>query len=79
MDDGSKSGSSLKLATNSFTFSECLQLVKVLYDKYNIKASVLSAGVENQYVIYIFKESMPMFRDLVLPYVHPSMKYKINY
>ena len=35
--------------------------------------------VENQYVIYIFKESMPMFRDLVLPYVHPSMKYKINY
>ena len=79
MDDGSKSGSSLKFATNSFTFSECLQLVKVLYDKYNIKASVQSAGVENQYVIYIFKESMPIIRDLVLPYVHPSMKYKINY
>jgi ubiquinol-cytochrome c reductase cytochrome b subunit len=79
MDDGSKSGSSLKLASNSFTFSECSQLVKVLYDKYNIKASVQSAGVENQYVIYIFKESMPILRDLVLPYVHPSMKYKINY
>lgn len=79
MVDGSKSGSSLKLATNSFTFSECLHLVKVLYDKYNIKASVQSAGVENQYVIYIFKESMPILRDLVLPYVHPSMKYKINY
>ena len=79
MDDGSKSGSSLKLATNSFTFSECLQLVKVLYGKYNIKASIQSAGVDNQYVIYIFKESMPILRDLVLPYVHPSMKYKINY
>lgn len=79
MGDGSKSGSSLKLASNSFTFSECLQLVKVLYDKYNIKASVQSAGVENQYVIYIFKESMPIIRDLVLPYVHPSMKFKINY
>ena len=167
MEGGFKSGSSLTLATNSFTFSECLQLVKVLYDKYNIKANVQSAHgptlhtqgsllyshhthtlppsssipfniphpfhqftlglpfpqstvlgqvgegsgpqgrmqtgsvgvpdslekgvegglgargevveVENQYVIYIFKESMPMFRDLVLPYVHPSMKYKINY
>jgi ubiquinol-cytochrome c reductase cytochrome b subunit len=79
MDDGSKSGSSLKLASNSFTFSECSQLVKVLYDKYNIKASVQSAGVENQYVIYIFKESMPILCDLVLPYVHPSMKYKLNY
>ena len=30
MEGGFKSGSSLTLATNSFTFSECLQLVKVL-------------------------------------------------
>jgi ubiquinol-cytochrome c reductase cytochrome b subunit len=79
MDDGTKSGSSLKFATNSFTYSECLLLVKVLYDKFNIKASVQSAGVENQYVIYIFSQSMPHLRELVLPYIHPSMKYKLGY
>lgn len=44
MDDGCKSGSGLKLASNSFSYSECLFLVKVLYDNFNIKASVQSAG-----------------------------------
>jgi ubiquinol-cytochrome c reductase cytochrome b subunit len=78
MDDGTKSGSSLKFATNSFTYSECLLLVKVLYDNFNIKASVQSAGVENQYVIYILSESMPQLREIVLPYIHPSMKYKLT-
>lgn len=79
MDDGTKIGSSLKFSTNSFTFSECLLLVKVLYENFNIKASIQSAGVDNQYAIYIWKESMPRLREIVLPYVHPSMKYKLNY
>ena len=33
--------------------------------------------VENQYVIYIFKESMEDLRKIVLPYIHSSMKYKL--
>jgi hypothetical protein len=78
MDDGCKSGSGLKLATNSFTYSENLLLIKVLYDNFKIKANVQSAGgVLNQYHIYIFKDSMPLLRDIVLPYVHSSMKYKL--
>jgi hypothetical protein len=53
MDDGSKVGSGLKLSTNSFSYSDCLLLVKVLFDKFKLKASIQSAGVPNQYVIYI--------------------------
>jgi hypothetical protein len=53
MDDGCKSGSGLKLSTNSFSYSDCLLLVKVLYDNFNIKASVQKAGISNQFVIYI--------------------------
>ena len=79
MDDGSKVNKGLKLCTNSFTFSDNLLLVKVLYDNFNIKSSVVSAGFENQYNVYIWKESMPLLRDIVLPYVHPSMKYKLSY
>ena len=79
MDDGSKVSKGLKLCTNSFTYSDNLFLVKVLYDNFNIKSSVISAGFENQYNIYIWKESMSLLRDIVLPYVHPSMKYKLNY
>lgn len=53
MDDGGKSGSGLKLATNSFSYSDCMLLTKVLYDNFNIKATVQKAGVSNQYHIYI--------------------------
>ena len=77
MDDGSKVNSGLKLCTNSFTYSECILLVKVLIDNFNIKSTIQSTGVSEQYIIYIWKESMPLLREIVLPYVHPSMKYKI--
>ena len=78
MDDGSKVGSGLKLSTNSFTYSDCALLIKVLYDNFNLKSTIQSAGKENQYHIYIWKESMPLLREIVLPYVHPSMKYKLG-
>ena len=74
---GGKVNQGLKLSTNSYTYSECLFLVKVLYDNFNLKASVQSTGVSDQYQIYIWKESMPLLREIVLPYVHSSMKYKL--
>ena len=79
MDDGYKSGSGLKLCTNSFSYLECILLTKVLFDNFNIKSSVQSAGAidKNQYHIYIWKESMPLLRNIVSTYVHPSMKYKL--
>ena len=78
MDDGGKVGNSLKLATNSFTYLDCITLINVLYDNFKIKATIQSAGVPDQYIIYILKESMPLLRETVLPYVHPSMKYKLG-
>ena len=77
MDEGCKVGSGLKLSTNLFTYSDCLLLVKALFDNFNIKSTIQSAGKNNQFHIYIWKESMPLLREIVLPYVHPSMKYKI--
>ena len=78
MDVGSKAGSGLKLSTNCFTYLDCVLLTKVLYDNFNIKSTIQSAGKDNQYHIYIWKESMPLLREIVLPYVHPSMKYKLG-
>ena len=79
MDDGRKIGEGLKLATNSFSYSDCNFLVKVLYENFKLKATVQSASIPNQNHIYIWKESMSLLRDIVKPYVHPSMKYKLNY
>lgn len=77
MDDGCKVGKGLKFSTNSFSYNECLILVKALNDNFNLKASVQSAGSNEQYVIYIWKESMNDLRNIVSPYIIPEMKYKI--
>jgi hypothetical protein len=53
MDGGSKVSKGLKLSTNSFTYNDCLTLISVLSDNFNLKASLQSAGSENQYLVYI--------------------------
>jgi len=78
MGDGSISSKGLKFATNSFTYLECLFLTTVLLNNFNLKASVQSAGVSDQHVIYVWKESMPILKEITFPYIIPSMKYKIN-
>ena len=78
MVDGSKVNKGLKLCTNCFTYTECLFLTKILFENFNLKSSVQSAGKFNQYHIYIWSESMPLLRLIVLPYVHSSMKYKLG-
>jgi len=77
MDDGSKVSQGLKLCTNSFTYNDCLKLVNVLNYNFNVKATVQSAGSKDQYIIYIWKESMQKVRNIVSPYIIPEMKYKI--
>ena len=77
MDDGGKVGSGLKLSTNSFSYRDCILLSKLLFEKFNLKSSIQSTGIKNQYHIYIWKESMPLLREIIIPHIHPSMKYKI--
>ena len=77
MDDGCKIGKGLKLSTNAFSYLDCILLVTVLNDNFNLKATIQSAGAPNQHIIYINKESMPLLRNIVLPYIIPEMKYKI--
>lgn len=78
MDDGSKVGKGLKFSTNSFTYKDCLVLVNALSDIFSIKSSIQGAGAKDQYIIYIWKESMDDLRKIVSPYIIPEMKYKIN-
>jgi ubiquinol-cytochrome c reductase cytochrome b subunit len=77
MDNGTKSSKGLKLSTNSFTFQDCQLLSQVLHNNFNLKSSVQSTGAPNQYIIYIWKDSMPLLRTIISPYIIPEMKYKI--
>lgn len=78
MDDGGKVSKGLKLATNNFKYEDCLFLATLLWNQFKLKSSVQSTGTPNQYCIYIWKESMPLLRDIVKNYIVPSMKYKIE-
>jgi hypothetical protein len=53
MGDGAKVGKGLKLSTNSFSYKDCLLIIKALENNFNIKASIQSAGNKDQYLIYI--------------------------
>jgi ubiquinol-cytochrome c reductase cytochrome b subunit len=78
IDDGARVGKGIKLSTNSFNYSDCIRLTEVLYNKYDIKASVQKTGVIDQYHIYIWSESMPLIRKLVKPYIVSSILYKLG-
>lgn len=77
MDDGAKIGKGLKFSTNSFSYNDCFILIKALNKNFNIKASIQSAGKKDQYLIYIWKESMTDLIKIVSPYIIPEMKYKL--
>lgn len=79
MDDGSKVSQGLKLCTNAITYNECLLLVRVLNTNFSLKASIQSAGAnkKDQYIIYIWKESMAKLREQIGIFIIPEMKYKI--
>jgi ubiquinol-cytochrome c reductase cytochrome b subunit len=78
MDDGAKVAQGLKFCTNSFSYNDCLLLIKALNNNFNIKASIQSTGKKDQYIIYILKESMIDLKNIVSPYIVPEMRYKLN-
>ena len=76
MDDGTYNKPGVRIATNNFSYAEHLVLIKLLLLKYNIVATIHKNA--SQYQLYIKVESMPILIDLVLPYFHKSMLYKLG-
>jgi ubiquinol-cytochrome c reductase cytochrome b subunit len=78
MDDGTLyKNKGIKFCTNSFTLKEIQYLATLLEKKYSLNTSIHKTGIVNQYSLYIPKSSLNKFIELVKPYVHPSMYYKL--
>ena len=77
-DDGSWTGYGIRIATNNFTLKEVELLKEVLKSKYNLETTIQKIWKDNQYSLYITKQSINDIRAIVGPYMHPSMYYKLN-
>jgi len=76
MGDGTKQGSGFILNTQSFKNAENLLLIKILKTKFYLNCTLHKD--RDKYKNFIKKESMPKFKELVIPYFHESMKYKLD-
>ncbi|MBL7036691.1 hypothetical protein ISR94_02485 [Candidatus Microgenomates bacterium] len=83
MDDGSRKpyGRGAFLHTQSFSIKDQKKLIKVLKKNFSVEARLSSAGLykgKRYYRLYITAGSFPTFRNLVLPYLLDSMRYKVS-
>jgi hypothetical protein len=83
IDDGFKVSSGFTLCTQSFLKEEVELLSKGLKDKFNINSTIQTIKpktIKNKesYMIYIRADSINLFKDLVKPYFHGSMMYKLD-
>lgn len=76
MDDGGQDPGFI-LNTNSFTKEEVELLIKVLDENFGIKGK-LRPRKAGQYVIYFSKSKITKIREIVAPYIHLSMLYKVT-
>ena len=78
MDDGSKSGSGVRIATNCFSYKEIEFLCNILYKKFKLIATIHSSGPNKGYTVYIQKQSLPLFISIVKGHMLPSLYYKLG-
>lgn len=82
MDDGYYDGygraNTLLLCTECFTKAECQLLISVLANMGIVATLKMRNRAKDTYRIRISSRSMPLLRELVTPYMHPSMMYKLG-
>lgn len=90
MDDGHFTGYGIQIATDCFTEKEVNRLADFFYNKFNLKVTIGLTKVHSQrntnplgeqklsWRLYLTKTSMNTVRELVSPYICPSMRSKRN-
>jgi hypothetical protein len=74
------SAGGLTLCTDSFIYSDVLLLASVLESNFGILTTIQKAPKRagpNAYRIYVRVQSMSRVRELVIPHIHSTMRYKV--
>lgn len=77
MGDGVSRPYGLQLCTDSYSLTDTVRLMNVLMIRYGLICT-LHKKREGQYRIYISSKSMPKLKEIVTPYMHESMSYKLS-
>jgi hypothetical protein len=76
MDDGTFTKYGVRIATYNFTYKEHQILVLFFKEKYDLNCTIQKLG--SNYALYFKADSLYKLRNLVNPYIIPSMIYKIG-
>lgn len=76
MDDGGKSGSGVRVSTQSFSPSDVTLLRNAINSKYGFSSTLQAQN--HTYNIYFPKSDIPRLKHLVKPHFVPSMYYKLE-
>jgi heme/copper-type cytochrome/quinol oxidase subunit 2 len=77
-DDGGWAKPGVRIAVNCFSLIEVQLLVKILKSKFNLDCTIQLLKASGNYSIYIKSSSVSTLREILLPHIHPSMKYKLG-
>jgi ubiquinol-cytochrome c reductase cytochrome b subunit len=75
MDDGGVRNNGMMLSTYCFSREDNVLLCSVLWELYGLKCTIHTKTEEPS--IYVWPETMDKLRFIVLPYIIPSMRYKV--
>lgn len=73
MDDGSKINSTINIATMCFDEEELIKFVRFLYNKFD-----LAFTIQKNKLIYLMSHDFTKFKNLVSPYIHEDLMYKLS-
>jgi hypothetical protein len=80
MGDGSAERHGLTLCTNSYSLEDIVRLMNVLMIRYRLECKIRKKKQNKkiEYMIYISQFSMPLLLNIVSPFMHSSMLYKLK-
>uniref|UniRef100_UPI0022378448 LAGLIDADG endonuclease n=1 Tax=Ramaria rubella TaxID=113071 RepID=UPI0022378448 len=68
----------VRITCNSFSLEEVEYLTNVLRKKFFLDCTIQKISLKDKYSIYIKKNSITRLENLILPYLHISMHYKLG-
>jgi LAGLIDADG DNA endonuclease family/Cytochrome C oxidase subunit II, transmembrane domain len=68
----------VRIACNSFKLEEVEYLTKILREKFDLDCTIQKIYLKDKFSIYIKKNSIVKLENLIIPYLHISMHYKLG-